>query len=250
MHTAQGVSSQLLNRAVDLAVLTQLKQNADEWYVRIDELNQLHGAFEVAKLLPAETNYLPTASSIALKAVMSPDVLIKALSAELKQLITKKLGREARCNTDIAWLRRQYPARYNMPVASPHGWHQDGAYGIDFSNTTDSSDLALLPMLTVWLPLHPCGENAPGIELIQDSPKTALLPSQLQHSEIEKRWGEESYWQPTMKPGDALVIASHTLHRTYTTDAMTDFRGCVELRFLARQTYPTRLDHNQYVPLT
>ena len=70
MHTAQGVSSQLLNRAVDLTVLTQLKQKADKWYARIDELSQLHGAFEVAKLLPAETNYLPTASSIALKTVI------------------------------------------------------------------------------------------------------------------------------------------------------------------------------------
>lgn len=249
MQANYRLSSQILKNAIDLAVLDQLKQKADKWYTRIDDLSKFYGPFEIEQHLPKNTKFLPTASSIALNAVMPPHKLIRALSVQVKHIITTHLGDDSRCNTDISWLRRQYPASFKKSIATPHGWHQDGAYGLDFSDNNHKNVLELLPMITVWLPLHECGLNAPGIELIQSSPSEVLLPEQLQESEIEKRWPVNTYWRPHMQPGDALIIANHTLHRTYQTSAMTEFRGCVELRFLSSKATPKRLMRDNYLSL-
>lgn len=157
------------------------------------------------------------------------------------------LGADPICDIDLAWLRRQYPTSIRPAVAAPHSWHQDGACGFDFINGDLSAEDALLPMLTVWIPLHHCGEKAPGLEFILDSPELLLHPEQLNNTAIAQRWPEKNYWRPVLRPGDALLIASHTLHRTYQTEEMIDFRGCVELRFLRSKALPQRLAGHRFI---
>lgn len=247
MANAPEFTSQLLTNAIELRTLDLLSTEIDKWFVDIDALKKIHGDFGVAERLPSEAHYLPTASSIALNAVIPPEKLIDAFSPLLKERIVSLLGAKPLCDINIAWLRRQYPESMKAAIARPHGWHQDGAYGVDFMDSNDTRDESLLPMITAWLPLHHCGETAPGIELIQDSPQSVLPLSQLDDKEIQKQWPKNTYWQPVMKPGDALLIASQTIHRTFSTDSMTQLRGCVELRFLPSSISTKRLAGHQYI---
>jgi len=242
------LSSQLLVDAVSLPVLMRLRDEVDQWYANIDLLRLKHGPSKVEEHLPPGSKYLPVVSSIGLSAVMPPQQLIDGFSPDLKATLIAGLGPNPVCDVDVSWLRRQYPVCLRPPSTHPHSWHQDGAYGIDFMNL-EKDDPSLLPMYTVWLPLHDCGEEAPGIEIILDSPHSFISPSKLAEKHIVQHWPERDYWQPIMKPGDALLIAGHSLHRTYCCDTMTQMRGCVDLRFLPALPLPERLASHQVISL-
>lgn len=247
MQTSSEFDSQLVHKAIELPFLSALAHEAEKWYSQIATLGNAHGPFNVSNHIPSNIKYLPTASSIGLSAIKQPGDIISALSVDVKQTIKQILGENPICNIDISWLRRQYPACFKDPIATPHSWHQDGAYGIDFMD--EKNERSLLPMVTIWLPLHICGQSAPGIELILDSPHAVLAPSELMPESIGRRFAKHTYWQPEMAPGDALLIASHTIHRTYQKPSMINFRGCVELRFLSPKIYGNRLSQGSCIKL-
>jgi len=230
-------------------VLQDIAIAADEWFLEIDTVSREQGPWSVAAHLPTEARYLPSARSIALPSVVSPPILMAAFTASLKEYLIEELGPTPACDVDLAWLRRQYPPSLRPAVSAPHNWHQDGAYGFDFTDEKLSLDDALVPMLTLWAPLQACGELAPGLELVANPDHRLIdLPS-LEENEISKRWPYDQRWRPVMKPGDVLLIKSHVLHRTHVTSHMTQVRSCVELRFFPAQSIPLRMASHTFVAM-
>ncbi len=187
-------------------------------------------------------------SSLRLRAVDGlpiEDVLHQALNADL----LLRLGPLTACDVDQCWVRRQYAVHNAPPHHAPHSWHQDGALNFDFiahSGAQMPAD-ALLDMLTCWIPLTPCGVDAPGLELMRDRVDHLLAPAALTPEQVHDRYPAGSFERPAMNPGDALLLRGDTLHRTHVTPAMKHDRTSIELRFFCAQPLPERLRGDRFV---
>ncbi|MEO8526615.1 MAG: phytanoyl-CoA dioxygenase family protein [Caldimonas sp.] len=195
-------------------------------------------------------NFNAHSSSLRLDAVDRFDVksIATALVAdEVGAVCRAHLGSELACDIDQCWIRRQYaPDRYPLGHA-PHSWHQDGALGFDF--LADAGPLpraALISMLTCWIALTPCGEDAPGLEFV-DHEFDALLPlASLTDNAVRASHDESKFVRPMLQPGDALVFGGGVLHHTHVRDGMHLDRTSVELRFFAAGRIPERLRHDRF----
>lgn len=98
------------------------------------------------------------------------------------------------------------------------------------------------PLVNVWIPLTPCGQNAPGLELAirsnqqlldvdgpSDSP-IAVERARISEEAVLARFGADALWSPLFAPGDAMVFSGMTVHRTFLKPSMTERRLSVELR--------------------
>ncbi len=124
--------------------------------------------------------FVPWASSLRLGAVSAlpvDGVVALAWRMALAAPTGHPLGADVAVAVDACWVRRQYaPPRYPLRHA-PHGWHQDGALGRSVSVASRVEDAGgLLPMLTCWIALTPCGDDAPGLELARTAAPQALDP--------------------------------------------------------------------------
>ena len=232
--------AELVESAIGLRTISVLQAEAEQWYTRVAELAQEVGAWQVGKHLPAELRYVPTATSLALNGVLPIEQVIDALSLHLIETIQSILGDELVVSVDIAWLRRQFPPMMRPDEAMPHAWHQDGAFGADFLSAEPQP---LLPMVTAWMPLNPCGKDAPGIEIRHESPDRLLSIAELQAA------GEDSAetWTPEMQPGQALLMTGRCLHRTFSAEPMTQIRTSAELRFFRAKPIPERVQHHNMI---
>ena len=100
------------------------------------------------------------------------------------------------------------------------------------------------PLLNVWVPLNPCGTDAPGLEMVVTRKRRLLdvsgdsadaIPverARLDEGAVLAAYGARSLWHPALQPGDALVFAGATIHRSFVAPAMTEPRMSVELRFV------------------
>ncbi|MEP7301355.1 MAG: hypothetical protein ABI699_07485 [Caldimonas sp.] len=195
----------------------------------------------------------PFSSSLRLAALASLDIGAIAaalLDTDVGAFCRARLGDALACDLDRCWVRRQYaPARY-PPGHAPHRWHQDGALGFDFlAAPPEQRATALLPMVTCWVALTPCGADAPGLEWV-DRELPALLPlAALADGAIRARHGEREFRRPTLGPGDALVFGGGVLHHTHVRPDMTLDRTSVELRLFAAGPVPHRLRGDRFLPL-
>ena len=101
------------------------------------------------------------------------------------------------------------------------------------------------PLLNVWIPLAECGVHAPGLEVVVTDKRDLLavagpadhdLP--VERARIDERlvvetFGPGALWRPSLRPGDVLVFAGTTVHRSHVTPAMTKPRLSVEMRLVA-----------------
>jgi len=138
----------------------------------------------------------------------------------LLPLLEQRLGPAPQVVTSQCWVRRAQPA---------HSWHQDGALHHDFK-----APAAPLPMWTAWLPLVPCGVDAPGLAWLLPSLPRLLSPAELQQP-------FDAVQQPPLDAGELLLFDGGLLHRTHVTPAMTQPRTSIELRFIAAGAVPARL---------
>lgn len=196
------------------------------------------------------------ASSSARLATCSGFALAKLLSrlwrGPLRSASFERLGGHAVCDLDQCWLRRQYPPGAAPPGHHPHAWHQDGALGFDFlgaaGHERDTAD-DLLAMVTFWIPLVPCGVDAPGLELI-DAPMGRLLrPDELVPSRLRERHAPEDFVRPVLAAGDALLFGGDVVHRTHLTATMTRARTSLELRCFPGARLPARLAGDRWAKL-
>ena len=101
------------------------------------------------------------------------------------------------------------------------------------------------PSLDVWASLAECGVGAPGLQVVvtgkRDLLAVAGLPdhdlpverARIDETLVVETFGPGALWQPSLRPGDVLVFAGTTVHRSHVTPAMTKPRLSVEMRLVA-----------------
>jgi hypothetical protein len=167
----------------------------------------------------------------------------------LRHIDTDLLGPLTACDVDQCWVRRQYAPRHAPLHHAPHSWHQDGALNFDFVGCAGKPLPAdgLLEMLTCWIPLTPCGLDAPGLEFIGEPILRLLAPRELSPEAVAAHFPASVIERPVLNPGDALLLPGGTLHRTHVTPSMTRDRTSIELRFFRPQPLPERLHGDRFV---
>lgn len=128
----------------------------------------------------------------------------------------------------------------------PNLWHQDGALGHDFIAVPEPPREALLSMVTCWIALTPCGEQAPGLEWVA-APLNRLLPVvALEDAAVQACFAEHAFVRPVLQPGDVVLFTADCLHRTHLTPQMQQRRLSIELRFLDARALPVRLAADRF----
>jgi len=101
------------------------------------------------------------------------------------------------------------------------------------------------PLLNVWIPLAECGVHAPGLEVVVTDRRDLLAVAgppehavPVERARIDERlvlemFGPGALWHPNLRPGDVLVFAGTTIHRSHVTPQMTKPRLSVELRLVS-----------------
>ena len=196
--------------------------------------------------LHADPDFSLHSSSLRLRAV-SEISLDEVLRAVVHGQLLSRLGDHLHCDIDQCWIRRQYAPHHAPPQHAAHSWHQDGALCFDFVAHAGKPlpANALLDMITCWIPLTACGENAPGLELVQPRIARMFAPAELTEPKLRAAFPPDAFERPVMAAGDALLLAGSTLHRTHVSPAMTLARTSIELRFFAAQ--PERLRGDCFV---
>ncbi len=197
-------------------------------------------------------DFNPHSSSLRARALAPsldlPAIAATLLAGEVGALSRGLLGDELALNLDQCWVRRQYAPDRAPPGHAPHSWHQDGALGFDFLGAS-SPEGALLAMVTCWIALTPCGEDAPGLELVARDEPSLLALADLQDSAVRKTRPEREFLRPILDPGDALVFDGGLLHHTHVAATMSHDRTSLELRFFPAASIPSRLRGDRFLPL-
>lgn len=155
--------------------------------------------------------------SLPLLAHLDPAELLQALPALRPHLAATPQLLASQC-----WVRRAQP---------PHGWHQDGALHHDFS-AAGSVLAAPLVMSTCWIPLTPCGDDAPGLAWVNAELRVLLPPAALTDAAVRQCFAPAAFEHATLAAGDALLFDGALLHCTHWRPAMRAARTSIELRFV------------------
>ncbi len=159
------------------------------------------------------------------------------------------LGAEVACAADRCWVRRQYPLdRYPLGHAA-HAWHQDGALAFDFlaeAGATPAAD-ALLEMMTCWIALTPCGDDAPALELFATPAPALLSLAALAEAARRGAAAPARLLRPVLAAGDAIAFGGGVVHHTHVTPRMRRDRTSIELRFFAARRLPARLAGDRFI---
>lgn len=234
-------------------LLTDWTTQIDTRYQALEAARRQGGSAAVSQSVPAGERFSATASSLTIGAVLS-DMDFRALLAGVSAApsggwIKAEFGNRVACDLDQAWVRRQYAPGSYPPLHAPHGWHQDGALRFDYLSHPEGvfPTEALLPMVTCWIALGPCGVAAPGLELVTRRLAGLLAPAELREERVRARFAEEDFWRPAMATGDALLFRGDILHRTHVTPAMSEDRTSLELRFFPEDNIPARLKDDRFI---
>lgn len=228
--TWQQFGCLLLRKIVPVSLLQPFWQRAQQGYQQADRLQQegrlpndfYQSLFRFGHIAPPG---LP--SSLGSPLPLNRLVLFSAL----KTVLVAILGPEVAL-LQYSTLRRQSPVGGNPPVP----FHQDAMF---LGNRRKA--------LNLWMPLTPCGENHPGLEVIShpvevlwesdwvQQEKTPTLQAgydalAIAPERLEAAFAPDDFWHPVMQPGDVLVFSNLTLHRTFLHPAMNQPRISLELR--------------------
>lgn len=190
--------------------LNQLKSHLDKYYKAAEM------AFDRGDMAPEidqgwyQYGHLP------------PDVLnldLKAMAQPLLPVLHLLMPR-AYLIVQNSLPRKQSPHKPEQQVP----YHQDAEF------------IGPLPLaLNAWIPLDPCGQKAPGLEILRQRLERFVLPAiPLKRSQYRQR--ESLYfdpgllWRPQMAPGDVLFFHHYSVHRTHLTSHMTQSRLSIEIR--------------------
>jgi hypothetical protein len=188
----------------------------------------------------------PASGSLRLRALgdtLFDQVLHAVWDSSAGRTVRAWLGGEGVCLVAQCWLRQQHPPARRPLHRHPHQWHQDGALACRFpvASAPDVAAEALAPLVTVWIPLLPCGVDAPSLEWIAQPTPQLLQPAELGDAAVASRFGRASRRQARLAAGDALLFGPALLHRTHVGPAMRSRRVSVELRFAVAAQLPQRL---------
>ena len=219
-----------------------------EWLARIDRA-WARLASDALAWAPARPAPHGTSLPLAALAPEAPLDLWQSLDqAALRRWCEPLLGPALVLNASECWVRRQPAPGRRLPGQAPHSWHQDGALRFDFPGHPVGTALPLR-MVTCWIALTPCGDQAPGLEWMATALPRLLRPAELTDAAVRTAWPARAFERPGLGPGDALVFGGGTLHRTHVVPGMTLDRTSVELRLFSAGDMPGRLAGDRFVRL-
>src|SRR5579885_1206442 len=96
----------------------------------------------------------------------------------------------AACRMQDSWVRKKGPPHFYA-----HTWHQDGALGVRFP-PDPGEPVPMTPLLTLWIPLDPCGNTAPGLEFVRRPLSRLLHFTELDDAGLRARFAPEDFWAP------------------------------------------------------
>lgn len=158
-------------------------------------------------------------------------------ASRLLPLFKQYVGTPMFCNVGESAARRVIPERTGMYLP----FHQDGFF----------NHQPRWKMINCWVPLVPCGRDAPGIdllpiglnELLEVTPeeKARHAPYAFSESEAFCLRHSEAIWHPVFEPGDLLLMNPYAIHRTYGHPFMKHPRYSLELRFTGGTDIPAEV---------
>ena len=182
-------------------------------------------------------------------AVDSPKLMYEMLSTfdrvGLRDLIRGYLGEPVAVSAQKCTLRKADPS-------VPGAWHQDGSF-MQAANAGEQADgTSSTRAFNVWLSLTPCGEEAPGLDivprrlehLVATRTEGTDIPSQVSDAIARDAAGEAGIIRPHFEPGDALLFDALFLHQTGSDPGMPNPRFAIESWFFGVSAFP-----EGYVPL-
>jgi ectoine hydroxylase-related dioxygenase (phytanoyl-CoA dioxygenase family) len=149
------------------------------------------------------------------------------------ELATQYLGERPAISVNKSTLRR---VKADPTADYSHSfWHQDGAF------------MGPVRALNLWLALTPCGERAPGLDLVprridhivSTGTEGASFAWSVSQTVAEQVAGETGVARPRFEPGDALLFDELLLHGTALSPEMTDMRYAVECWFFGPSAFPS-----------
>ena len=243
MKTAAPPSHQVLRAALDRRLLERLRVAA----LTRHEQGRLDAARRdpCASLLTGpDWTWVHSSQSITLGPLLE-DALQMVMLSVFGDLVRQRF-KQPLCIASQAWIRRQHPPAHRPPRVAPHAWHQDGALGFDFLSSTAKPQL--LPLLTCWIPLDPCGGDAASLELVNASQDELLTPARLA-DEGDEAFGAGPRCIIEAQPTDLIVMESGTLHRTWVQNGMGKARTSIGMRFVEGPSPPDQLRSESCVPV-
>lgn len=233
-------------------LIATLRSQIDSKFGQIE--STMRGGRSVNQVIGPPERYVPTASSFTIGAAVPEETLHRILAhiaaATTGSWIKNELENEVVCDLDQSWVRRQYSPTHYPQFHAPHGWHQDGALKFDFAaHQARIPDDALLEMVTCWIALDPCGENAPGLEIVAEKLLRLLPPTALTNESVQAHFPADKFSRPTFDSGDALLFRGNYLHRTHVSSKMTNDRTSLELRFFTKNRISRRIKSDRFVEL-
>lgn len=99
-------------------------------------------------------------------------------------------------------------------------------------------------LLNVWIPLTPCGVDAPGLQVVRGSWRELLAidpredaqfaadKARIDGALLAREFRADAFWAPEFVPGDAMIFAGATAHRTHARPGMDRGRLSLELRLV------------------
>jgi len=218
----------LLREILPLSLLQAAKAELEALYLEADQAWQkgempqaaYHKLFQYGHL-PFEEGLLPLSQNPA----MEVDLYTCLLGIpSLRPFLSAIFGPSVFLIDKNSQPRRQHPFWPERQIP----FHQDAEF------------LGGRPALNFWIPLDPCGRNAPGLELwlkpqqrvwfeLNLDPLTPLY-QQRDVSALQAQASRDQFWQPEMEPGDLLVFDSFLFHRTWLTESMFEPRYSLEIR--------------------
>jgi hypothetical protein len=211
-----------LSRCFPADGLSQIRAASERIYASRDALIAAGGVPSEAERLPYLRRTVPL-DSISVDGVTAADFLTCRIFRDLARAY---LGKEPEREPN-SYIRSLVPG----PDVQALPFHQD-------------QTILTRPLLNVWIPLSECGVTAPGLELVVTRKRKLLevagppdSPIPVERARIDEalvlaEFGAGALWRPACGPGDALVFAGSTVHRTYVTAAMTEPRLSCELRLV------------------
>lgn len=230
----------VLRGAIDTARVRPWIAQVEGAYERLERLVAERGIWKAGEELAPGTRYQASVAALGIDSVDGWESLAASLDTVVWEAAREALGGEFVFDLDICWLRRQYPPTMRAAGQGPHQFHQDGAYGLNFLETTES-ERRMLPIVVAWVPFVDAGIEAPGLEFVSDGPRQVLGLEELAGERIDQDWPEEQRVRPVVACGDLVLLAGQALHRTWATDEMTKVRTCAELRMVPRAEAVERL---------
>ena len=194
--------------------------------------------------LPERCRFNRFSNSLLLTALLDFGVggdleLLAPLAAPgLEALFSAAMGQHCTCNLEQSWVRKKFaPLQAPAREYQPQGWHQDGALGVRFP-TQPGPAIPMTELITLWIPLNPCGIDSPGLEFVRGPQEALLHFTELDDAALRRRFPSHEFWAPALELGDGLVFLNSVLHRTHANAEMLLHRLSIEYRIFA--SLPTR----------